>query len=86
MPLGDEPNRRPQPVTCVLLAASPFQEWQDRQLFIACGLRYARIAKTVNKAADLVKLMAQQLVKLLRGVKPADIHHCWVRRTFSFPA
>jgi hypothetical protein len=57
----------------VLLAASPSQEWQDRQLFIACGLRYACIAKNVNKAADLVKLMAQQLVKLLRGVKPADI-------------
>jgi hypothetical protein len=54
----------------VLLAASPSQEWQDRQLFIACGLRYACIAKNVNKAADLV---AQQLVKLLRGVKPADI-------------
>jgi hypothetical protein len=73
MPLGNEPNKRPQPVTCVLLAASPSQEWQDRQLFIACGLRYACIAKNVNKAADLVKLMAQQLVKLLRGVKPADI-------------
>ena len=73
MPLGNKPNRRPQPVTCVLLAASPSQEWQDRQLFIACGLRYACIAKNVNKAADLVKLMAQQLVKLLRGVKPADI-------------
>jgi ABC transporter substrate binding protein len=73
MPLGNEPNRRPQPVTCVLLAASTSQEWQDRQLFIACGLRYACIAKNVNKAADLVKLMAQQLVKLLRGVKPADI-------------
>jgi hypothetical protein len=73
MPLGNEPNRRPQPVTCVLLAASPSQEWQDRQLFIGCGLRYACIAKNVNKAADLVKLMAQQLVKLLRGVKPADI-------------
>jgi hypothetical protein len=55
MPLGNEPNRRPQPVTCVLLAASTSQEWQDRQLFIACGLRYACIAKNVNKAADLVK-------------------------------
>jgi hypothetical protein len=72
MPLGNEPNRRPQPVTCVLLAASPSQEWQDRQLFIACGLRYA-CKKNVNKAADLVKLMAQQLVKFLRGVRPADI-------------
>jgi putative tryptophan/tyrosine transport system substrate-binding protein len=43
-----------------------------RSTTIHC-LRAALCLHNVNKAADLVKLMAQQLVKLLRGVKPADI-------------